>query len=96
MAANPQSRKWMLTINNPKNCGLDHSSMQTLLTVLPIYYCSADEIAQPATSILTFLYIQNHQYAFLLSRTVFQQRILKKRSEVQRITGTISERKENG
>ena len=97
MAANPQSRKWMLTINNPKNCGLDHSSMQTLLSLFcPDYYCLADEIATTGTFHTHIFIYSKSPIRFSTLRTVFQQRILKKRSEVQRITGTISERKENG
>ena len=46
MGNNSQARKWMLTINNPLEAGLDHDSIRDiLLRFSPSYYCMADEIA---------------------------------------------------
>ena len=42
---NTQSRKWMITINNPQTCGLDHNRILELLQLVrPDYFCLADEI----------------------------------------------------
>ena len=42
---NTQSRKWMITINNPQTCGLDHNRILELLQLFrPDYFCLADEI----------------------------------------------------
>ena len=46
MAANPQSRKWVLTVNNPKDCGLDHGRLTGILSLFcPDCFCPADETA---------------------------------------------------
>lgn len=45
-----QSRKWLLTINNPQTAGLDHGSIIDLLQRFnPNYFCLADEIAPSGT-----------------------------------------------
>ncbi len=50
MSANPQSRKWTLTINNPQDQGLTRDRMTELLSLFhPAYYCMADEIATTGT-----------------------------------------------
>lgn len=50
MAANTQSRKWALTINNPQECGLDHEMLaQILHRFCPAYFCMADETATTGT-----------------------------------------------
>lgn len=44
-AKDPQGRKWLLTINNPTEKGLDHKAIQEILTQFPslLYWCMADE-----------------------------------------------------
>lgn len=44
-AKDPQGRKWLLTINNPAEKGLDHKAIQEILTQFPslLYWCLADE-----------------------------------------------------
>lgn len=44
-AKDPQGRKWLLTINNPTEKGLDHKAIQEILTQFPslLYWCLADE-----------------------------------------------------
>ena len=38
-----QSRKWMLTINNPKDCGLEHENIiERAQLFSPDYFCMAD------------------------------------------------------
>ena len=50
MATNTQSRKWMLTINNPQACELDHERIREILSLFsPDYFCMADEIATTGT-----------------------------------------------
>ena len=50
MPNNSQSRKWLLTINNPLDCGLDHSTIAEKLQLFsPDYFCMADEIATTGT-----------------------------------------------
>lgn len=50
MAKNEQSRKYLLTINNPADCGLTHDKIKTLVQSLsPAYFCMADEIAATGT-----------------------------------------------
>lgn len=41
----PQGRKWLLTVNNPTEKGLDHKAIQEILTQFPslLYWCLADE-----------------------------------------------------
>lgn len=87
MAANPQSRKWMLTINNPKDCGLDHSSMQTLLSLFcPDYYCLADEIATTGTF---------HTHIFIYSKSPIRFSTLKNRFPTAHIEKAFGSAKDN-
>lgn len=41
----PQGRKWLLTVNNPSEKGLDHRAVQAILMDFPsiLYWCMADE-----------------------------------------------------
>ncbi len=45
MPKDPQGRKWLLTINNPTEKGLDHKAIEEILRQFPslLYYCMADE-----------------------------------------------------
>lgn len=50
MGQNTQSRKWVLVINNPQDCGLHHEKIAEILTRFsPTYYCMADERATTGT-----------------------------------------------
>ena len=50
MAKNEQSRKYLLTINNPADYGLTHEKIKALVQSLsPAYFCMADEIASTGT-----------------------------------------------
>lgn len=50
MSTDPQSRKWALVINNPKDCGLDHDAIiEKLHLFRPAYFCLADEIGESGT-----------------------------------------------
>ena len=45
-----QSRKWQLTINNPDSAGLDDQTLiDQIHTLVPDYFCKADEIAKTGT-----------------------------------------------
>ena len=58
---NTQSRKWMITINNPQTCGLDHNRILELLQLFrPDYFCLADEITGTYHTHI-FLYPQRGQ-----------------------------------
>ena len=48
MAKDPQGRKWLLTINNPKEKGLDHKAIQEGLKQFTslVFYCLADEMGE--------------------------------------------------
>lgn len=57
---NPQSKKWLLVINNPQDCGLDHERLKEILSLFhPLYYCMADEIANTGTY-HTHIYLFTH------------------------------------
>jgi len=50
MGNNTQSRKWLLTINNPLDAGLSHEAIISKLQPFSLtYYCFADEIATTGT-----------------------------------------------
>lgn len=56
----PQSKKWLLVINNPQDCGLDHGRLKEILSLFrPLYYCMADEIADTGTY-HTHIYLFTH------------------------------------
>lgn len=86
MASNPQSRKWMLTINNPQDCGLDHDGMTALLRLFcPDYFCMADEIAKTGTF---------HTHIFLYSRSPIRFSTLKNRfptAHVEKAMGSAAD-----
>lgn len=46
----PQSKKWQLTINNPKSCGLDRYCLLDTLSQLPLdYFALCDEVGASGT-----------------------------------------------
>jgi len=50
MHNNSQSRKWLLTINNPQDCGLNHDTIIEILMRFSVeYFCLADEVGQKGT-----------------------------------------------
>lgn len=49
-AADPQSKKWQLTINNPQDCGLDREHLLDILSRFSLdYFALSDEIASTGT-----------------------------------------------
>lgn len=48
----PQSRKWLITINNPADKGFDHQRIREILTIKfksMVYWCMSDEIGEQGT-----------------------------------------------
>ena len=87
MSANPQSRKWMLTINNPKDCGLDQDSMTAILTLFcPDYFCLADEIATTGTF---------HTHIFIYAKSPIRFTTLKNRFPTAHIEKAFGSAKDN-
>ena len=87
MSANPQSRKWMLTINNPQECELNHKSIQMLLNMFcPDYFCLADEIATTGTY---------HTHIFIYSKSPIRFSTLKNRFPVAHIEKAFGSAKDN-
>ena len=87
MSANPQSRKWMLTINNPKDCGLDHDGMTALLNLFcPDYFCLADEIATTGTF---------HTHIFIYAKSPIRFTTLKNRFPTAHIEKAFGSAKDN-
>ena len=87
MSANPQSRKWMLTINNPKDCGLDHDGMTALLTLFcPDYFCLADEIATTGTF---------HTHIFMYANSPIRFTTLKNRFPTAHIEKAFGSARDN-
>ena len=89
MTTNTQSRKWMLTINNPQTCELDHERIREILSLFsPDYFCMADEIATTGTY---------HTHIFLYSSSPIRFNTVKNRfptAHVEKALGTAQENKE--
>ena len=87
MSANPQSRKWVLTINNPKDCGLDHDGMTAILSLFcPDYFCLADEIATTGTF---------HTHIFIYAKSPIRFTTLKNRFPTAHIEKAFGSAKDN-
>ena len=87
MGNNTQSRKWSLVINNPQECGLDHSTIAEILRKFsPAYFCMADEIATTGTY---------HTHIFLYSPTPKRFSTVKNRFPTAHIDKTYGSAKEN-
>ena len=87
MSANPQSRKWILTINNPKDCGLDHDNMTAILSLFcPDYFCLADEIATTGTF---------HTHIFIYAKSPIRFTTLKNRFPTAHIEKAFGSAKDN-
>lgn len=87
MGNNTQSRKWSLVINNPQECGLDHSGIVEILRKFsPAYFCMADEIATTGTY---------HTHIFLYSPSPIRFSTVKNRFPTAHIDKTYGSAKEN-
>lgn len=87
MGNNTQSRKWSLVINNPQECGLDHSAIVEILRKFsPAYFCMADEITTTGTY---------HTHIFLYSPSPIRFSTVKNRFPTAHIDKTYGSAKEN-
>lgn len=85
--SNSQSRKWLMAINNPQECGFDHSHIcELLMKFFPDYFCMADEIAKTGTF---------HTHVFLYSHSPIRFSTLKNRFPIARIEKAYGSAKEN-
>ena len=77
----------MLTINNPKDCGLDHDGMTALLTLFcPDYFCLADEIATTGTF---------HTHIFIYAKSPIRFTTLKNRFPTAHIEKAFGSARDN-
>ena len=85
--ANPQSKKWLLVINNPQDCGLDHARLQEILSLFhPLYYCMADETATTGTY---------HTHVYLFTHSPVRFSTLKNRLPTAHIEKAYGSSREN-
>lgn len=89
MANKSQSRKWNMTINNPKSAGLDHDALKEILAkFVPTYYCMMDEIATTGTE---------HTHIFLLSESPIRFSTVKNRfplAHIEKAYGSAAENRD--
>ena len=87
MAENTQSRKWVLTINNPQDCGLNHDMITEILSrFCPDYFCLADEIAITGTF---------HTHVFIYSGSPIRFSTVKNRFPTAHIEKAYGSAKDN-
>lgn len=81
-----QARKFLLTINNPRNYGLDHTSIKDILATMAIEYaCICDEIGELGTF---------HTHVFFVTRSAMRFSTVERRFKVAHIDsarGTVDE-----
>lgn len=89
-SANPQSRKWLLTINNPDDYELDHNAVKNTLHLFnPDYFCLVDEIATTGTK---------HMHIFIYSKSPIRFSTLKNRfpvAHIDKANGSVTENRES-
>lgn len=72
-----QARKWLLTINNPKEYDLDHEKIKDIVMLFnPTYFCMVDEIATTGTY---------HTHIFIYATSPIRFNTLKNRLPVAHI-----------
>lgn len=87
MESNSQSRKWILTINNPETCGLTQEKLREIVSQFnPDYYCMADEIATTGTY---------HTHLFFYSKSPSRFSTVKKRFPTAHIEKAMGTAKDN-
>ena len=83
----PQSRRWSLTINNPKDYGFDHGAIIEKLHLFhPRYFCLADEIGENGTY---------HTHIFLFSHSPIRFSTVKNRFSIAHIEKSMKGAKAN-
>ena len=82
-----QSRKWILTINNPIDVGLEHDAIKEILLLFGLkYWCMSDEIASTGT---------HHTHLFIYSDSPIRFATIKNRFPVAHIDKSYGTCKEN-
>ena len=88
-AIDTQSRKWMITINNPQTCELDQDRIiEQLQLFRPDYFCMADEIATTGTY---------HTHIYLYSHSPMRFSTVKRRfptAHIEKVNGTAQENRD--
>lgn len=88
-SSNPQSRKWLLTINNPDDYELDHNAVKNTLHLFsPDYFCLVDEIATTGTK---------HMHIFIYSKSPIRFSTLKNRfpvAHIDKANGSVMENRD--
>lgn len=88
-SSNPQSRKWLLTINNPDDYELDHNAVKNTLHLFsPDYLCLVDEIATTGTK---------HMHIFIYSKSPIRFSTLKNRfpvAHIDKANGSVMENRD--
>ncbi|MCP1103247.1 hypothetical protein M2454_002645 [Aequitasia blattaphilus] len=83
---NPQSRKWLITINNPERYALLHDAIKLILACLTIdYWCMVDEIGESGTY---------HTHIYIYSPSPIRFSTLKKHfpiAHIDKCHGTVTE-----
>lgn len=89
MRDNTQSRKYLLTINNPLNCGFTRDKILEELNKLSLdYFCLADELASTGTE---------HTHIFIYSKSPMRFSTIKNRFSIAHIDkayGSVLQNKE--
>lgn len=84
---NPQSRKWLMTINNPQDSGLDHSEITRILMLMNIsYFCLVDEVATTGTP---------HTHIFIYRQTPIRFNTLKNKFPIAHIDKSLGSCQDN-
>jgi len=87
MVTNEQGRKWLLTINNPQDCGLTHEAIiEKLLLFSLTYYCLADEVSFTGTY---------HTHVFFYTPSPVRFSTVKRRFPVAHIDKTFGTCQQN-
>ena len=88
-STNLQSRKWLLTVNNPLDYGLNHAEIKNILPLFnPDYFCLVDEIATTGT---------RHTHIFIYSKSPIRFSTLKKRfpiAHIDKANGSVIENRD--
>ncbi len=88
LAKDPQGRKWILTINNPKEKGWNHEQIKTTLSKMSsiIYYCLGDEQGE------TY-----HTHIFIMSQAPIRFTVIKRKipeAHIEKAYGTAKENRD--
>lgn len=90
MDDNTQSRKWLLTFNNPEKFGFDHDNIKAALSTIKniTYWCMCDEIGKNGTY---------HTHLFIFRNSPLKYKVIKKKFDKAHINycrGTTQENRD--